>query len=433
VAEDGLIRGVPVAVPALMRGFGGFKGEPNWMIGATVINGISNTFVWFLYTLYLDELMYAPSAIGIALMMMGLAQTVPLLPAGYLGDRFGRKRMIVIGVLLNAVGALAIIKADFFVEFCAGGIVWGLGHSFYAPAFIALMSEKVEEKRRKYLFSLQAFAGMVSGGVAILIAGFFPELLSDIFDTSVAEGFRMTFWIGLACIFSQLLFIVPLSEERKYGMKEEDEGGRRTGAECPPIPWHTLLLLCSPMVMLGIGAGLIVPFFQLYFQWRFDTPVHVIGMLFSLTQLLWGLAYLIMPYFADRVGSVKAITIVQWIAIGALVGIPLSPSFHFVALMFLIRMVVMNSTWPILQSYSLSRVPREHRSFTLSATNFCFNLPKGIAPGIAGFIYAVNLELPFFICAAFYTVATIVFFMAFRKHDDKVDVAASCEKGTEEE
>jgi MFS family permease len=162
-----------------------------------------------------------------------------------------------------------------------------------------------------------------------------------------------------------------------------------------------------------------VPFFQLYFVWRFDTPVHIIGILFAITHFFWGIAYLIMPYYADRVGSVKAITIVQWIAIGALLGIPLSPNFFLVSLMYLIRMVVMNSTWPILSSYSLSQVPSEHRSFTLSATNFSFNVPKGLTPGIAGFIYSFNLELPFFICAAFYTVATIIFYMAFRKRDDK--------------
>jgi MFS family permease len=189
----------------------------------------------------------------------------------------------------------------------------------------------------------------------------------------------------------------------------------------PPIPWKTLLLLCLPMVLLGTGAGFIVPFFQLYFQWRFDTPVHVIGMLFSLTHFLWGVAYLIMPYFADKVGSVKAITIVQWVAIAALVGIPVSPSFYFVALMYLIRMVVMNSTWPILQSYSLSRVPKEHRSLTLSATNFSFNLPKGFTPGISGYIFAVNLDLPFFICAAFYITATVIFFAVFGKQDDTDD------------
>lgn len=424
-----MVRGGHVPKPPLdsLRGFSGFGGQAKAMILATVLEGVGNSFIWFLFTLYLEELRYTPGSIGIVLMIMGLTSTVPLLPAGYLGDRFGRKRMILLGICTNAFGVLLVILASSYWMFCAGSVFWGLGHSFYGPAFLALMSEKVGERRRKYLFSLQAFAGMVSGAAAIFAAGFLPEILSTAMGTSLREGFRATFWAGLVCVALQLPVIIPMSEERKVGTIDADGGAVRL----PPIPWRTLLLLCLPMILLGIGAGLIVPFFQLYFVWRFNTPMSVIGLLFSLTHFFWGLAYLVMPYFADKVGSVNAITIVQWVAIVALIGIPISPSFHFVALMYLIRMVVMNSTWPILQSFSLGRVPKEHGSFTLSATNFSFNVPKGLSPGIAGFIFEFDLELPFFICAGFYMMATIMFFLAFRRFDDRSDNPE--DQGREEE
>ena len=50
----------PLAFDALRRGFGGFKGEANWMIAMTIVNGVSSSFVWFLFTLYLEELLNAP-------------------------------------------------------------------------------------------------------------------------------------------------------------------------------------------------------------------------------------------------------------------------------------------------------------------------------------------------------------------------------------
>jgi MFS family permease len=403
----------------LAVGFGDFTPQAKYMVFASVLEGIGASFVWFLYALYLEEQMFTPGTIGIILMIMGLSQTVPLLPAGYLGDRFGRKRMVFIGIVVNAFGIIVVIQADTFLTLCAGSTLWGLGQAFYRPSFMALMSEKVDEKKRKYLFSLQAFASMVSGACALLVAGYLPGIFAELMDTALINGYRATFWLGTVILIGQVVMLVPVTETEKYGTGlDKGEQGVDEGA-CPPIPWGTLFLLCLPMILLGLGAGLIVPFFQLYFVWRFDTPVHIIGILFAITHFFWGIAYLIMPYYADRVGSVKAITIVQWIAIGALLGIPLSPNFFLVSLMYLIRMVVMNSTWPILSSYSLSQVPSEHRSFTLSATNFSFNVPKGLTPGIAGFIYSFNLELPFFICAAFYTVATIIFYMAFRKRDDK--------------
>ena len=404
--------------------FSGYGPQAKAMMFATILQGVGGSFFWFLFTLYLGELMYSPGAIGIILMIMGFTSTLPLLPAGYLGDRFGRKIMIVTGLTMTVISPFIVIFGQGFLFLCIGATLWGLGGSFYGPAFLALMSEKVTERRRKYLFSLQSFGGMISGACTILIAGFTPRFLSGILDISILDGYKTTFAIAAFFLLLEYPIVMSLDEKKKEKLvlrvfaKGCQGPKQKTKRSPPPIPWKTIVLLCLPMALLGIGAGLIVPFFQLYFVWRFNTPVEILGILFSITQFFWGISYLIMPYVSDRIGSVKAISIVQTLAIVALIGIPISPSFHFVAMMYIIRMVSMNSAWPILQSYSIGRVPKEHSSFTLSATNFSFNVPKGLTPGIGGYIYEYNLELPFFICAAFYIVATILFFVSFRGSDD---------------
>jgi MFS family permease len=415
-----LIKG-PVVPHAHLMSFSGYGLQAKAMMAATVLGGIGGNFFWFLFTLYLGELMYSPATIGIILMIMGFTSTLPLLPAGYLGDRFGRRRMILIGLAMNVVSPIIVVFMQGFLFLCIGAVLWGFGSSFYGPSFLALMAEKVSDRKRKYLFSLQSFVGMISGACTLLVAGFMPRFLADVANIALTDGYRMTFLLGAIVLGLQFPILLTLKEERKEPLtfKALAKGKVPNGREIPPIPWKTLVMLCLPMVLIGIGAGLIVPFFQLYFIWRFDTPVEIIGILFAITQFFWGLAYLIMPYVSDSIGSVRAITIVQTFAIFALVGIPLSPSFHFVAVMYVIRMVAMNSAWPILQSYSIGQVPKEHSSFTLSATNFCFNVPKGLTPGIAGFIYEYNLDVPFFICAAFYFVSTMLFFAVFKNRDDK--------------
>jgi MFS family permease len=418
--DSELIKG-PVVPHAHLMSFSGYGPQAKAMMLATVLGGIGGNFFWFLFTLYLGELMYSPATIGIILMIMGFTSTLPLLPAGYLGDRFGRRRMILIGLTMNVVSPIIVVFSQGFLSLCLGAILWGFGSSFYGPSFLALMAEKVSDRKRKYLFSLQSFVGMISGACTLLVAGFMPRYLADLAHMALTDGYRMTFGLGALVLMLQFPILLTLNEDRKepLTLKALSKGKPTNGKEAPPIPWKTLFMLCLPMVLIGIGAGLIVPFFQLYFIWRFDTPIEIIGILFAVTQFFWGLAYLIMPYVSDSIGSVRAITIVQTFAIFALVGIPISPSFHFVAVMYVIRMVAMNSAWPILQSYSIGQVPKEHSSFTLSATNFCFNVPKGLTPGIAGYIYEYNLDLPFFICAAFYLISTMLFFLVFKNRDDK--------------
>jgi len=425
VHQDSELIKSPVVPRGNLMSFSGYGPQAKIMMLATVLSGIGGTFFSFLFTLYLQELVYSSEAIGLILMIMGFTATLPLLPAGYLGDRFGRKPMILAGLAMTAISPIVVLYAQDFILLCCGAVLWGFGQSFYAPAFLALMAEKASVRRRKYLFSLQSFVGMLAGAFTVLVAGFTPSSLADLMGTTLADGYRLAFGLSSFFLLLQFPFLMALDEKRREGLPLRifAKGCAPTGPaarkESPPIPWRTIISLCLPMVLIGIGAGLIVPFFQLYFIWRFNTSERLIGIIFAVTQFFWAMAYLIMPYVSDRTGSVRTITMVQSFAIMALVGIPISPSFHFVAVMYIIRMVAMNSAWPILQAYSVSRVPEEHRSLTLSATNFSFNVPKGITPGPGGYIWGFSLELPFFLCAAFYTASTILFFALFKDKDDK--------------
>jgi predicted MFS family arabinose efflux permease len=313
-----------------------------------------------------------------------------------------------------------LVRSDTLFGFYIGASVWGLSHSFYQPAFLGFLSEKVNEERRKFLFTFYMSTHQLAAAFTILAAGFMPTWLSGQLGITVAEGFRVVFLIGMVFILLQLIPLLLTDKKKKESLHKKPikaawDDKKRT------FPRSTLFKLCLPMAIFGLGAGLIVPFFQVYFKWRFGTSLEDIGILFFLTSFIWALIYLPMPHLAERGGSVKAITIVHSGAIVALLAIPTSPSFHLVAIAYMIRMVLMNSTWPLFQSYSLSQMPREHRSLTISSTSFSFNTTKAITPLAAGFIYSSSLELPFLICASFYIAATILFYIFFRRKDDKIN------------
>src|SRR5258708_37518926 len=61
-----------------------------------------------------------PAMIGLAMGLYGLTQAVFQLPLGLASDRFGRKRVIVAGLLVFAAGSLLAAPADSLL-----GLVWG--------------------------------------------------------------------------------------------------------------------------------------------------------------------------------------------------------------------------------------------------------------------------------------------------------------------
>ncbi len=403
------------------RDFRGFEADAKKLIAVWTLFAVGDASVWFLLSLYLNEALgYSKVELGTVIFLMSTFSVLPLLPAGYISDRFGRRRMIFLGIFVSVLGMALLIKADSLSEFYLGASIWGLGHSFHMPSFMGFLSEKVGEQRRKYLFSFQMFSGMIASGAAVLVYGFMPASLSRSLNITLQGGYRITLLVGMWFLLAQLS---PLLLTKKEDKKEEKSTEIANEAKkLPPMPKLTLVKLCIPMALFGLGAGLIVPFFQVYFQWRFGTRVEDIGVLFAFTQILWAMAYLLMPNIAEKRGSVKAITTVHTFAIMALLAIPVSPNFLFVSAAYITRMVLMNMTWPIFQSYSLSQMPNEHKSFTLSSTSFSFNALRAITPFIAGYLYQQNLELPFLITAVVYAIATLGFYIFFRRKDDKNDV-----------
>lgn len=399
------------------KDFQGFAPDAKKLVYASILAAVGDATVWFLLTLYLNFLEYTRPQIGTVIFIMSIFSVLPILPAGYLGDRFGRRRLVLLGICVYSAGIWFLISADSLADFYIGAAIWGYGHSLYGPAFMSFLSEKVEISRCKFLFGFQMFASMLASGSAVLFYGFMPEVLSDFLNVTVQNGYQLVFFFGLAFTLYQL---VPLVLTQKGTFGEEDGQVKiiQNKNDIPSIPKLTLIKLCIPMALFGLGAGLIVPFFQVWFQWRFDTKVEDIGILWSFTQYLWAFSYLVMPNIARKRGSVRAITTVQVAAIIALLGIPASPNFIFVTIPYITRMVLMNMAWPVFQSYSLSQMPEEHRNFTMSGTNFSFNGTKALTPLIAGYLFNWSLQIPFLITACLYIIGTAAFYFFFKKKDD---------------
>jgi len=138
-----------------------------------------------------DELEGAtPALIGLAIGIYGLGQAVLQIPFGMLSDRFGRKRMIYIGLALFAMGSLLAASADSIYVVIAGRILQGAGA--IASVLMALLSDLTREEERT---KAMAMVG-VSIGVSFSLSLVLGPLLGSVFG--LAGIFYVT--AGLALI-----------------------------------------------------------------------------------------------------------------------------------------------------------------------------------------------------------------------------------------
>ncbi len=122
-----------------------------------------------------------PAAVGLALGLYGLTQAALQMPYGLASDRLGRKRVIVFGLLVFALGSLVAGLADTLQGLMVGRALQGAGA--VSAAVTALLADLTrDEVRTKGM-------AMVGGSIALMFA------LSLVLAPVLAA------WIGLSGLF----------------------------------------------------------------------------------------------------------------------------------------------------------------------------------------------------------------------------------------
>ena len=96
--------------------------------------------------------------IGIALGAYGLTQAILQIPAGWLSDRYGRKPIIYIGLLLFAIGSFIAASSDSIYWIIVGRVIQGAGA--INAAVMALTADLTREQHRT---KAMAMIGMTIG------------------------------------------------------------------------------------------------------------------------------------------------------------------------------------------------------------------------------------------------------------------------------
>lgn len=134
-----------------------------------------------------------------------------LLPAGLMADRFGRVRVIRIGLATFSAGAALSVAASSVGLLITARLLLGLGGALILPATLALLRASADEAdERTRIFGLWAAWTGVAAALGPLVAGVLVDLLTwrAIFALSAAAGLA-----SLPLVRSQTL---PASTPRQH-------------------------------------------------------------------------------------------------------------------------------------------------------------------------------------------------------------------------
>ena len=397
----------------LTRQFRGFSRDAKRLVAAGLIDHLSYAVNGFVLVLYLNALGYSYVFFGALSLIMEVSHVAVLLVSGFIADRFGRKKTILLGLALGTLGMMHFAFFDSVAAFVIASVLLGASSGFTGPAFSALLSEKTSLKRRKYLFSLNSIAANIGSGFIMLLGGFIPMFFMTFFGFANEPAYRMIFILVFLIKFAAIGLVLRIRTDFPKRRKDAVPG------KVDKKYWVLLMKFAVPSALTGIGAGVLVPYFPIYFKLRFELDLGSIGILFAMLSFLMAFMTLYLPRMADKKGTIAITTAFHVTSIIAMIAMPFTPWLFFVVLLFLARAALMNVPNPIMTSFMMSHLPHSLRATAQSVNGFAWMFTHAFGVLIGGFIWDTgNLTLAFYIATVLYILSAATYFGFFYRIDD---------------
>jgi MFS family permease len=364
-----------------------------------------------LYNLYLVEGRYQESFVGTAVSVTALGLALTALPAGVLAERWGRRRCLILGAVLDGVGF--VVRASVLAPFpiLAASFVAGAGQSMLAIAAAPFITEHSTPRERTHLFSAFFASALLAGVAGSALGGWLPRLmlaLPGAMRPDLLHAYRATLLLGSAFCFSAAL---PLLRLR--GLHEPPLA--QAGDAPPPGAARRLVPIAANAALTGAGAGLVIPFMNLYFKTRFACSSGQIGFFFSFAQIFTAIAALLAPTVARRYGKMRTAVMSQLLSLPFLVTLGIESQLGIAVAAFWIRATLMQASTPLLQTFIMEALPPGLRARATSINNMVWNVGWAVSATFAGLIIQrFGYHVPFYMTATLYLIAASTFYFAFR-------------------
>ncbi|MGQ0568723.1 MAG: MFS transporter [Armatimonadota bacterium] len=354
--------------------------------------------------------------VGLVVATFALVETVFKTAWGGLADRFGRKPIMIIGMVLSAVAPLVMSVLRVPALFVPLRFVDGIGSAaLWPPAAAAIADVTTQERRASGMALLNlAFLGGIALGPALglFVAGF-------------AGDFRAGFYLasGLLLLAAVLAVIVLPS------MREGPDAGGASAGPHPAVrlanldaiiesfrtsPVLIVLYLIAFVQMFGIG--LLVPIAAIYARQVVALSEQAIGTLFLAMTLSVAIATVPAGRLADRVG--KNNLVIAGMVLGAL-GMWLIPFSRHLAWL-LVAGVMLGGSYalsaPAWLALVTEQAPQGRLGLAVGASETVQGLGLVVGPLLGGLLWdALGPQAPFIASAIVLSVSAIIAASALRR------------------
>jgi hypothetical protein len=312
-----------------------------------------------------------------------------------------------IGVPIVAIVLVLAISYNQFKVLPLLFILWGIVFTFFQVSSLPYVMRNTQKKDQSHAISLN----YATHSFGTIISGVFIFSLSKIF-VDFDEG-KILFVISIIS-FIGIYFISKLKVDKVLVVKQNK------GIQWASYDWLLLSKALIPTLIIAIGAGLTIPFINLFFFHDFGVDSSQFALIGGGASLLVSVMALLVPNVKNKFGFKKGITYTQSIAVLALVALATTEFFvdHWWALpvavlCFWIRTPLMNMAAPMTSELTMNYVGKQNQEILSAVTAAIWSGSWYFSSQIFRFLKSIELPYAyiFYITAFLYSIGVLSYYL----------------------
>lgn len=262
-------------------------------------------------------------------------------------------------------------------------------------------------------YSTWSFAGIISAVLVWLLNSYDPVLFSE---RNMLIGITVSAFAGLFCVYA------ARAEEHTNSEAHEQVSGA--------YDWGLIAKALVPVLVIATGAGLTIPFINLFFSRVHELSTNTISLWNFVAALLVAFVALLVPKIKNGIGYKLAIPLTQSFAVLSLVLMATTewytqlPAAAAIAVgCYLLRQPLMNMAGPMTTEVGMKYVGKKNQEMTSALIAAIWSGSWFIS---TRFIFATlrdsgwNYVSIFLITAALYAVGIFLYVLLIRSYNKRV-------------
>ena len=394
------------------------------VVVVSFIDRVGGTLLFPFFALYITQKFnVGMTQAGILLGASSLFGLIGSTVGGALTDKFGRKQLILFGLVFSAVSTLAFGLVNEYSVLFPLMVVVGLLSSVAHPAHDAMIADILPEKQRQEGFGILRVVGNLSWMIGPTIGGFVANI--NFFYLFVIDAV-------ISCVFAALIFrIIPEKKPEPHAHEQHESFWQTL------IGYRVVLKDAAFMAFMVAGLLMMTVYLQMYgtlsVYLRDNHNINPSGYGFLMTTS--AITVVLFQFWVSRVIKFRppflmmAIGTIFYMIGFALFGIV--TAYFLFALNIVIITIGEMIVVPTSQSIAANFAPEAMRGRYMAIFGLSWAIPSTVGPGAAGYILDnYNPNLLWYIGGALCALSVLAYYALHLRLGSKPEFAVVKEEAT---